>query len=952
MTPERFRLVEELYYAVRERTAGERAAVLAQADPELRREVESLLLSPSSGGQFLDRPAIENTPDLLDAPTIQLPPGACLGPYRIECKLGEGGMGEVFRAIDTRLGRAVAIKTTHEQFNTRFEREARAISALNHPNICTLYDIGPNYLVMELVEGETLAARLKQGPLAIDLVRTWGLQIAAALAEAHARGIVHRDLKPGNIMAGKSGIKVLDFGLAKSGEDETITGSRMVMGTPAYMAPEQREGKAADARSDIYSFGCVLYEMSTGGRSMSQRRRIPSRQLEQIVSRCLEEDPGRRWQSAAELERELGRATPSIGRRKIVLAAAVILVVLAAGYFYFHRAPRLTEKDTMILADFRNMTGDPVFDETLRQGLAVQLEQSPFLSLIPDQRVRKVLGLMGQPADARLTPQLAREICERTASAAVLDGSIARLGSQYVLGLSARDCRSGKVLDEEQAPAARKEEVLGALSQIARRFRTRIGESLATIEKHSTPLEEATTSSLDALKAYSAARKVAYTTGTSAAVPLMKRAIEIDPKFAMAHAQLGLWYGAQESALSVETATRAWELRDRASDPEKFFITANYETQVTGNLLKAQETCKLWAETYPRLKEPHGFLSGTLSQNLGKFEQSIEEGKKAIEIEPDFAPGYVNQIWSFLYLDRIEEAAKALQRAEERKLEFEDFFILHYYIAFLKGDREGMERAVAQGKGKSGVEDWVLDEEAFGLAYFGHLQQARMKSRRAVDLARQAGQPEKGAMYEAGAAVEEAFYGNTLKARQWAAAAMMISNNRDAQYGAAFALALAGDSSRSRALADDLERRFPEDTLVRFVYLPSLRASNALNQGEPQKAIDHLQAALPYDFALPGTWFGFFGMIYPAYIRGEAYLAAHQYAEAAAEFQKIIDHRGLVFNDPVGAVARWKLGQALRGLNATARAKSAYDDFFRLWKDADPDIPILRQARAEYLRLE
>ena len=404
-----------------------------QTDPELRREVESLLAQPT-GGEFLDRPAIQNAPELLEDSTVTgLAAGACLGPYRIESKLGEGGMGEVFRAVDTRLGRAVAIKIAHEQFSARFEREARAISSLNHPHICTLYDVGPNYLVMELVEGETIAARLKSGPLPVKTALLYASQIAAALAEAHGKGIVHRDLKPGNIMIAKSGVKVLDFGLAKSGQDETVTASRMVMGTPAYMAPEQREGKPADARSDIYSFGCVLYEMLTGGRVGAQRKRIPSRKLEKIVNRCLEEDPGRRWQSAAELERELERITTGNKPLETVSAAAAILALFAAAYFYFHRAPKLTDKDTIVLADFENKTGDPVFDDTLRQGLAVQLEQSPFLRLLSDDSIQQTVHLMNRPPETRLTPEIARRDLRANRQTAVLEGSIAGLGSQYVL---------------------------------------------------------------------------------------------------------------------------------------------------------------------------------------------------------------------------------------------------------------------------------------------------------------------------------------------------------------------------------------------------------------------------------------------------------------------------------------------------------------------------------------
>ena len=488
MSPERIQRIEELYHAARQKTAEQRAALLADTDPELRREIESLL-AQRAGGEFLDRPAIQNAPLLLEDSTLtQMAVGTRLGPYRIESKLGEGGMGKVFRAVDTRLGRAVAVKTTREQFSERFEREARAISSLNHPNICTLHDVGPNYLVMELVEGETIAARLKSGPLPVKTALLYASQISAALVEAHGEGIVHRDLKPANIMIAKSGIKVLDFGLAKSGRDETVTGSRAVMGTPAYMAPEQRQGKPADARSDIYSFGCVLYEMLTGARAGAQRR-LPSRGLEKIVRRCLEEDPGRRWQSAVELERELAGVTTSGSGRRLMLAAAAAIVILSVGgYFYSHRTPRLTEKDTIVLADFDNKTGDPVFDDTLRQGLSVELQQSPFLALISDATIQQTLALMRQPKEARLTAEIAQQICVRTGSTAVLEGSISRLGSQYSLGLRARDCNTGNILDQQQVVAARREDVLNSLSEMSRKFRTRVGESLITVERHSMPL--------------------------------------------------------------------------------------------------------------------------------------------------------------------------------------------------------------------------------------------------------------------------------------------------------------------------------------------------------------------------------------------------------------------------------------------------------------------------------
>jgi eukaryotic-like serine/threonine-protein kinase len=944
MTPERFRQIEQLYHAAREKTGVERAALLAQADPELRHKIEALLAHPDNSA-FLDRPALENT-ELLEFTVTVLTPGACLGPYRVEGKLGEGGMGEVFRAVDTRLGRAVAIKVAHERFSDRFEREARTISSLNHPHICTLYDVGPNYLVMELVEGETIAARLKSGPLPRKQALLYASQIASALAEAHAKGIIHRDLKPGNIMIGKSGIKVLDFGLAKTGTDETLTASRMVMGTPAYMAPEQREGKPADARTDIYSFGCVLYEMLTGGRAGVERRRIPSRKLGKIANRCLEQDPGHRWQSVAELDRELSEAAASTSSWKAVSAAAIV-AILAAGYAYLHRAPKLTGKDTIVLADFVNQTRDPVFDGTLRQGLAVQLEQSPYLSLVPDERIQQTLRLMGQPSDAVLTASLAKEVCERTSSAAVLDGSIASLGSRYILNFTARNCRTGDVLDREQTQLASKEDVQNALTQIAGRFRARAGEALATIEKLHTPLIDATTPSLEAFRNYSAAWKIHTSQDQAAAIPLLQRAIQLDPNFAMAYALLGTVYGSSlQRELASQNLTRAFELRDRASDQERFFITLNYYFNVTGDLELAQRIGEAWAQTYPRDYRPAGLVS-SLTAWLGRYELSAEQGRRAIAIDPNFIFGYINLAWAYVFLNRLPEAEQVVREAARRKFEYPDLILLPYYIAFLKGDAAAMERQLALARGKPGAEDWMTNAAAFVAAYSGHLRDARKLSATAAGMARQTMQNETAAMYEAGAAVREALFGYPAEARQRAADAFQLSKARDVLYGAAVARALTGDLARSNAIARDLEKRFPQDTLVKFNYLPILGALDALNQGRANQAIEELEPAERFDLGIPGSWFGFFGNLYSPYVRGLAYLTAHNGPEAAAQFQTIVDHRSIVWSDPVGVMAQLQLARAWAIAGNKIKAQEAYQHFLGLWRDADADIPVLKQARAE-----
>ncbi|MBV8904396.1 MAG: protein kinase [Acidobacteriia bacterium] len=953
MTPERFRQIEELYHAAREATAGGRAALLAQTDPELRRELESLF-AQRPGGELLERPAIENAPELLqDATVTALGVGTCLGPYRIESKLGEGGMGEVFRAVDTRLGRAIALKITREQFNDRFEREARAISALNHPNICTLYDVGPNYLVMELVEGETLASRLKNGPLPLQTALLYGSQIVAALVEAHGKGIIHRDLKPGNIMAGKSRVKVLDFGLARMAQDVTVTASHLIVGTPAYMAPEQREGKPVNARTDIYAFGWVLYEMLTGARAGPQRKRVRPRTLERIVDRCLEEDSGRRWQSAAELQRELAAVSPVRRRAYIAAGAAAILVLASAtGYIFLHGKQKLTAKDTIVLADFENKTGDPVFDQTLRQGLTVQLEQSPFVTFISDQKARQVLRFMNRPPETRLTAEVSREICERTGSTAVLEGSIESLGSQYILWLRARNCRTGEALAEEQAQAARKEEVLKALSGIAIQMRTRLGESLASLQEHSTPLEQATTSSLEALQAYSLAKTAMEASGGPAAIPHLRQAIAIDPQFAMAHADLGFMsWNMGQTDLGAEEVRIAYALRDRVSDRERRYILMLYDRQVTGNLQKELQTLESWAQAYPRDAYAPGIIAGWVAFGTGNYERGVQASQKAIQLDPSLTPPYGGVALHNLFLDRFPQAADALQVAADRKLENVDLLVVRYYLAFLKGDLAGMQHEITRGLGEH-AEELISHHQALVLAHSGRMRQARSMWERATALAQQAGTVERTAIYTAAEAVCEAHFGNWAPAKERARAALGLAKGRDVEYAAAFALALSGELSESQKLAANLEKQFPEDTPVQFEYLPTLRALSTLAHHAPLDAVDRLQLAVAYDFALPGTgFFGRFGGLYPAYVRGQAYLAAGRAQEAVAEFQKVLNHRGIVLADPIGALAHLQLGRAYVISGDMAKAKSAYQDFLTLWKDADPEIPVLKQASAEFAKL-
>ncbi len=633
------------------------------------------------------------------------------------------------------------------------------------------------------------------------------------------------------------------------------------------------------------------------------------------------------------------------------IAGAAVLLALAGGTWrlLWNRAGVLGAKDTVVLGGFTNSTGDALFDETLRQGLAIQLEQSPFLSVISDQRIHNALRLMGHPSDVRLTPELSREICERTGSAAVLEGSISRLGSQYVLALRAKSCHTGDTLDEEQAEAATKEGVLNALSQIAGKFRTRVGESLSTIERYDTPLAEATTPSLEALQLYSVAWKVHSSSGAMAALPLFKRATEIDPTFSMAHASLGRIYAdLDESDMSAESTRRAWQLRDRASEREKFFISAGYETLVTGNLEMGRQICEAWARTYPRDARPHTLLSGGINKFAGRYEAALAEARRSIDLEPDFAIAFYNLAVNNVYLGRLEEADNILRRAAGRGLEIDEFIMLDYDLAFLQGDQARMKREAARARGRSGGETWMSNKESFALAYSGDLQQARSMSRRAIDQSIQEGQRGRAGQWEAGAALREALFGNVSEAGKRATAALNLSRGREEDYGAAFALALSGNSTKAQALADDLAKRFPEDTTVRFSYLPALRARIALNHGEVAKALSLLEVAVPSELGASRV---LFGALYPVYVRGEAYLAAHQGAEAAAEFQRILDHRGIVGSDPIGALAHLQLGRAFALSGDQSKAKIAYGDFFAIWKEADNNIPILKQARAEFAKL-